>query len=125
MPALKSLNPAWPHFAGIATLGLACLIGLGHWVLSGALLCSSEIVAQLTPHFFNIGWADPTHCQALLNEGSWLDWNHRNWQPDGTLSLSLLSDSLVAKLSNRLHTSFISRERGLQVLTIQGNHLHW
>lgn len=26
---------------------------------------------------------DPLHCGALLNHGSWLDYNFRNWQPEG------------------------------------------
>ena len=29
--------------------------------------------------------ADPLHCDSLLTRGTWLDDNHRNWQPEGVL----------------------------------------
>ncbi|KAF5312144.1 hypothetical protein D9619_003453 [Psilocybe cf. subviscida] len=64
-PPKSTLNPAWPHFLGVFALILACFIGLTRELFSG--------------------WSDPLHCDALLNEGSWLDSNHRNWQPDGCM----------------------------------------
>ncbi|KAF9535382.1 O-acetyltransferase [Crepidotus variabilis] len=59
------LNPSWPHFLGIFSFFLACFLGIFHWTL--------------------YGWADPTHCKALLNEGSWLDSKYKNWQPNGCI----------------------------------------
>ncbi|CAA7258658.1 unnamed protein product [Cyclocybe aegerita] len=66
MASFKSkLNPSWPHFLGISTILFGFVIGLGHLTLSS--------------------WSDPFHCNALLNDGSWMDANYRNWQPDGCM----------------------------------------
>ncbi|KIM48284.1 hypothetical protein M413DRAFT_440005 [Hebeloma cylindrosporum] len=63
-----SVNPAWPHFLGIFSLMLACLLGSSRMLLNH--------------------WSDPMHCHALLNRGSWLDSKHSNWQPDGCMLYS-------------------------------------
>lgn len=33
---------------------------------------------------------DPLHCSSLLTRGTWLDENHRNWQPEGVFRLQLV-----------------------------------
>ena len=50
--------------------------------LPGLLFSSSHtFTCELT--LFLTGWTDALHCEALLNDGSWLDGKYRNWQPDG------------------------------------------
>ncbi|KAF9455114.1 O-acetyltransferase [Macrolepiota fuliginosa MF-IS2] len=59
------LNPSWPHYLGILALCLATVLGL------------------LRSTLFD--WLDPMHCHALLNTGTWLDGNWKNWQPEGCM----------------------------------------
>ncbi|KDR84899.1 hypothetical protein GALMADRAFT_298941 [Galerina marginata CBS 339.88] len=61
----SSVNPAWPHFLGVSATLLACILGFCRLLFTGL--------------------SDPLHCRALLNDGSWLDSNHGNWQPNGCM----------------------------------------
>lgn len=63
-----------------------------------------------------VGWSDPMHCQALLNDGSWLGPNRENWQPNGLCNFASVTrvhilmgptDSLF-----RLHAPSVHGERG-------------
>ncbi|EAU93150.2 O-acetyltransferase [Coprinopsis cinerea okayama7 len=60
-----SIHPAWPHFLGLFSILTAFLAGIFRYAL--------------------LDLADPLHCDALLNTGTWLDSSHRNWQPDGCM----------------------------------------
>jgi len=79
------LNPAWPHFVCISALLFACFLGLIHYGYSQHIIHSFR---EFWPLLFK-GWADPMHCGALLNDGSWLDARYQNWQPDGMWYLCL------------------------------------
>ncbi|KAI5898472.1 Cas1p-domain-containing protein [Schizophyllum commune H4-8] len=59
-----SLNPSWPHYAGIVVTILSVILGAGRYLLD---------------------WQDPYRCDALLQRGSWLDSSFKNWQPDGCM----------------------------------------
>ncbi|KAG1757657.1 10 TM acyl transferase domain found in Cas1p-domain-containing protein [Suillus lakei] len=62
---LFSLNPSWHHYLALFIGAFAILAGILHYIISGR--------------------ADPLHCNSLLTRGTWLDENHRNWQPDGCM----------------------------------------
>ncbi|KAH9487018.1 putative O-acetyltransferase CAS1 [Psilocybe cubensis] len=82
MSSFKStLNPAWPHFLGIFFILLACFSGITHLL------------------FF--GWADPMHCEALLNDGSWLDSDYQNWQPNGCMLYPYSEDEVAPCFQSR------------------------
>ncbi|KAF9462141.1 O-acetyltransferase [Collybia nuda] len=59
------LSSSWPHFLGILTISVSMLAGLARYIL--------------------LDLSDPAHCGTLMNRGSWLDSERRNWQPDGCM----------------------------------------
>ncbi|KAI6108401.1 10 TM acyl transferase domain found in Cas1p-domain-containing protein [Pisolithus croceorrhizus] len=59
------LGPLWHDHLALLTIALSILLGLLRVFLFDRL--------------------DPTHCDALLTRGSWLDDAHRNWQPEGCM----------------------------------------
>ena len=75
------LNPAWPHFVGGFSIILACILGVTRFLLGGKKFLLEELIHPDLK--LSSGWLDPLHCNALLNRGSWLDSDHKNWQPDG------------------------------------------
>lgn len=49
--------------------------------------------------------SDPLHCDTLLNKGSWLDYGHRNWQPEGaSCPLAFLVTADLATVGCMLHS---------------------
>ncbi|KAH7910888.1 10 TM acyl transferase domain found in Cas1p-domain-containing protein [Hygrophoropsis aurantiaca] len=62
---LFSLNPFWPHYIALSATAIGIIAGF--------------------LRFFLIDRLDPLHCNALLNKGSWLDSDYRNWQPEGCM----------------------------------------
>lgn len=62
---LFSLNPSFHHYLALSIGVFAILAGILHYIISGR--------------------ADPLHCNSLLTRGTWLDENHRNWQPEGCM----------------------------------------
>jgi hypothetical protein len=84
---LFSLNPSWHHYLALSTGAFAILAGILHYIISGQFIHPSYIlVLRLTALE---GRADPLHCNSLLTRGTWLDENHRNWQPEGMMFVSL------------------------------------
>ncbi|KAI6047704.1 10 TM acyl transferase domain found in Cas1p-domain-containing protein [Pisolithus marmoratus] len=59
------LGPSWHDHLALFTIAFSVLLGLLRFSLFDRL--------------------DPTHCDALLTKGSWLDNAHRNWQPEGCM----------------------------------------
>lgn len=73
-PPMKfSINPAWPHFLGVFSLVLACLLGSSRLLLNRKQTHPSLYFHFISNSFNLADWSDPMHCQALLNRGSWLD----------------------------------------------------
>ncbi|KAF7784663.1 hypothetical protein Agabi119p4_828 [Agaricus bisporus var. burnettii] len=64
-PASFVLNSSWPHYLGIFALALAVILGI------------------LRSTLFD--WFDPMHCHSLLDSGTWLDDQWKNWQPEGCM----------------------------------------
>ncbi|KAK0464904.1 Cas1p-domain-containing protein [Desarmillaria tabescens] len=84
MPYSTSLNPSWPNYVGVIGTLLAVVLGLGRYAL--------------------LDWWDPTHCQALLNSGTWLD--QKTWQPDGCM-LHMYTAQDVATCAHSREFAFI------------------
>ncbi|KIJ45522.1 hypothetical protein M422DRAFT_206754 [Sphaerobolus stellatus SS14] len=55
---------------------------LPHWMAAGAVAVT--LLAGLFRYVF-IDWSDPLRCNALLQEGQWLDDKFSNWQPEGCM----------------------------------------
>lgn len=78
---------------------------------------TNETITNLAIHLI-LGWVDPTHCKALLNEGSWLDSNYKNWQPNGAQSMfSTVVLTLMPFL--RLYVAYLLRSRSFDMPTNQ------
>lgn len=84
MPYSTSLNPLWPNYVGVIGTLLAVVLGVGRYAL--------------------LDWWDPTHCQALLNSGTWLD--QKTWQPDGCM-LHMYTAQDVATCAHSREFAFI------------------
>ncbi|KAH7928550.1 Cas1p-domain-containing protein [Leucogyrophana mollusca] len=78
---LFSLNPSWPHYVALSATALGIVAGF--------------------IRFFLIDRLDPLHCDALLNRGSWLDDQHRNWQPEGCMLHSYQPNDAAMCLASR------------------------
>ncbi|KDQ63480.1 hypothetical protein JAAARDRAFT_29500 [Jaapia argillacea MUCL 33604] len=82
-----SLNPLWAHYVSLGCVLLGIVVGLVRY--------------SLLDHF------DPLHCGALLSEGSWLDQNFKNWQPEGCMLHSYQPKDVSACLSNQQEVVFV------------------
>ncbi|KAF8846304.1 Cas1p-domain-containing protein [Paxillus ammoniavirescens] len=78
---LFSLDPSWPHHLALSAITCALIAGLLRFILFDRL--------------------DPTHCDALLSKGSWLDSAHRNWQPEGCMLHSYQAKDASQCLASR------------------------
>lgn len=74
-------GPSWHDHLALLTIVLSILLGLLRVFLFDRL--------------------DPTHCDALLTRGSWLDDIHRNWQPEGCMLHSYKAADVSRCLGSR------------------------
>ncbi|EIW87471.1 hypothetical protein CONPUDRAFT_79031 [Coniophora puteana RWD-64-598 SS2] len=78
---LPSLHPSWPHYLGLLSISTALLAGFAR--------------------YFLIDRHDPLHCDSLLNTGSWLDEDNKQWQPDGCMLHSYKPDETSTCLASK------------------------
>ncbi|CCM04188.1 uncharacterized protein FIBRA_06354 [Fibroporia radiculosa] len=76
-----SLNPQWSHYVALFSLAIALFSGF--------------------VRYFIIDHTDPLHCDALLNEGQWLDSKFKNWQPDGCMMHTYQAKDVTACMGSR------------------------
>ncbi|OAX44212.1 Cas1p-domain-containing protein [Rhizopogon vinicolor AM-OR11-026] len=81
MSSKRLLNPSWHHYVALTTGAIAILSGILNYIIFDR--------------------ADPLHCNSLLTRGTWLDENHRNWQPEGCMLHVYQSKDAVACLTSR------------------------
>jgi hypothetical protein len=92
---LFSLNPSFHHYVALSTGVFAILAGILHYIISGWCNHPLRILTLRLTGLLTIGRADPLHCNSLLTRGTWLDENHRNWQPEGMLSVAQTSIAVL------------------------------
>jgi hypothetical protein len=79
------INPILYHYAGLGTVFLAFVLGLGRYAVFGVSHFNVSILAlSVPPCLLYIDSYDSSRCTALMTRGSWLDSARQQWQPDGS-----------------------------------------